>query len=59
MLVRTDKDAKKQEGISFLLCDLTTPGITIRPIHTLAGDPEFCEVFFDNVRVPPRTWWAG
>ena len=52
MLVRTDKDAKKQEGISFLLCDLRTPGITIRPIHTLAGEPEFCEVFFDNVRVP-------
>jgi len=52
MLVRTDKDAKKQEGISFLLCDLRTPGITIRPIHTLAGEPEFCEVFFDNLRVP-------
>lgn len=52
MLVRTDKDARKQEGISFLLCDLRTPGITVRPIHTLAGEPEFCEVFFDNVRVP-------
>lgn len=52
MLVRTDKDAKKQEGISFLLCNLGTPGITIRQIQTLAGEPEFCEVFFDNVRVP-------
>jgi len=52
MLVRTDKEARKQEGISFLLCDLRTPGITIRPIRTLAGEPEFCEVFFDNVRVP-------
>ena len=52
MLVRTDKEARKQEGISFLLCDLRTPGITVRPIHTLAGEPEFCEVFFDNVRVP-------
>jgi alkylation response protein AidB-like acyl-CoA dehydrogenase len=52
MLVRTDKEAKKQEGISFLLCDLRTPGITIRPIRTLAGEEEFCEVFFDNVRVP-------
>jgi len=52
LLVRTDKDAKKQEGISFLLCDLRTPGITIRPIRTLAGEEEFCEVFFDNVRVP-------
>jgi alkylation response protein AidB-like acyl-CoA dehydrogenase len=52
LLVRTDKQAKKQEGISFLLCDLRTPGIQIRPIVTLAGEPEFCEVFFDNVRVP-------
>ncbi|MET3494742.1 acyl-CoA dehydrogenase [Variovorax boronicumulans] len=52
MLVRTDKEARKQEGISFLLCDLRTPGVTVRPIHTLAGEPEFCEVFFDNVRVP-------
>lgn len=52
MLVRTDKTAKKQEGISFLLCELNTPGITIRPITTLAGEQEFCEVFFDNVRVP-------
>lgn len=52
MLVRTDKQARKQEGISFLLCGLRTPGVTVRPIHTLAGEPEFCEVFFDNVRVP-------
>jgi alkylation response protein AidB-like acyl-CoA dehydrogenase len=52
MLVRTDKDAKKQEGISFLLCDLKTPGIRIRPITTLAGEQEFCEVFLDDVRVP-------
>jgi 3-oxochol-4-en-24-oyl-CoA dehydrogenase len=52
MLVRTEKQAKKQEGISFLLCDLKTPGITIRKIETLADEAEFCEVFFDNVRVP-------
>lgn len=52
MLVRTDKLAKKQEGISFLLVDLKTPGITIRPIRNLAGHEEFCEVFFENVRVP-------
>jgi 3-oxochol-4-en-24-oyl-CoA dehydrogenase len=52
MLVRTEKQAKKQEGISFLLCDLKTPGITIRKIETLAEEAEFCEVFFDNVRVP-------
>lgn len=52
MLVRTDKGAKKQQGISFLLCELRQPAITIRPIRTLAGEPEFCEVFFDRVRVP-------
>ena len=52
VLVRTDKQAKKQQGISFLLVDLQTPGITIRPIRNLAGHGEFCEVFYDNVRVP-------
>jgi len=52
LLVRTSKCARKQEGISFLLVDLRTPGITIRPIRNIAGDEEFCEVFFDNVRVP-------
>jgi alkylation response protein AidB-like acyl-CoA dehydrogenase len=52
MLVRTDKSVKKQAGISFLLVDLKTPGVTVRPIQNLAGEREFCEVFFDNVRVP-------
>jgi alkylation response protein AidB-like acyl-CoA dehydrogenase len=52
-LVRTDQDApRKQAGISFLLIDLTTPGIVIRPIRTIAGDDEFAEVFFENVSVP-------
>ena len=52
LLVRTDKSAKKQQGISFLLADLNTPGITVRPIRNIAGEEEFCEVFLDNVRVP-------
>lgn len=52
MLVRTDKQAKKQEGISFLLADFKIPGITVRPIRNIAGHEEFCEVFLDNVRVP-------
>jgi alkylation response protein AidB-like acyl-CoA dehydrogenase len=52
LLVRTDREAKKQKGISFLLIDVTTPGITIRPIRNIAGHDEFCQVFFDNVRVP-------
>jgi alkylation response protein AidB-like acyl-CoA dehydrogenase len=51
-LVRTGTYEKKQLGISFLLIDLTTPGITVRPIINLAGEDEFCEVFFDDVRVP-------
>jgi alkylation response protein AidB-like acyl-CoA dehydrogenase len=52
LLVRTDKTVKKQAGISFLLADLSTPGITVRPIRNIAGEEEFCEVFLDNVRVP-------
>jgi alkylation response protein AidB-like acyl-CoA dehydrogenase len=51
-LVRTGKFEKKQQGISFLLIDLSAPGVSIRPIANIAGEDEFCEVFFDNVRVP-------
>jgi pimeloyl-CoA dehydrogenase large subunit len=51
-LVRTDPAAKKQQGISFLLIDMTTPGITVRPIQTIDGGREVNEVFFDDVRVP-------
>ncbi|MES2226574.1 MAG: acyl-CoA dehydrogenase family protein [Pseudomonadota bacterium] len=52
LLVRTDKNAKKQEGISFLLADMKTPGISVRPIRNIAGHEDFCEVFLENVRVP-------
>lgn len=51
-LVRTDPAAKKQAGISFILIDMKTPGITLRPIITLEGRHEVNEVFFDDVRVP-------
>jgi alkylation response protein AidB-like acyl-CoA dehydrogenase len=51
-LVRTGKFDKKQQGISFLLIDLSLPGVSIRPIANIAGEDEFCEVFFENVRVP-------
>ena len=51
-LVRTDPAAKKQEGISFLLIDMKTPGITVRPIQTIDGGREVNEVFFDDVKVP-------
>jgi pimeloyl-CoA dehydrogenase large subunit len=51
-LARTDSSVKKQEGISFLLIDMKTPGITVRPIQTIDGGHEVNEVFFDDVRVP-------
>jgi alkylation response protein AidB-like acyl-CoA dehydrogenase len=51
-LVRTDNSVKKQEGISFLLIDMKTPGITLKPIVLLDGHAEVNEVFFDDVRVP-------
>jgi pimeloyl-CoA dehydrogenase large subunit len=51
-LVRTDAQAKKQEGISFLLIDMKTPGIEVRPIVTIDGGREINEVFFTDVRVP-------
>lgn len=52
LLVRTDKTAKKQEGISFLLVPMDSPGVTVRPILNLDLHDELCEVFFDDVRVP-------
>jgi len=51
-LVRTNSDCKPQEGISFILIDMNTPGIEVRPIIGLDGDHTLNEVFFDNVRVP-------
>jgi alkylation response protein AidB-like acyl-CoA dehydrogenase len=52
MLVRTDPAAKKQSGISFLLCDMKTPGIVVKPFLTTGGTPAFCETFFEGVVVP-------
>ena len=52
MLVRTDRTARPAAGISFLLLDMKTPGITVRPIEDLRGDMAFCELTFDDVRVP-------
>ena len=51
-LVRTDFDAPKHEGISFVLFDMTTPGVTVKPIKLISGLSPFCETFLDNVRVP-------
>lgn len=53
LLVRTSNDGKKrQNGITVMLVDMTTPGVTVRPIPNLRLEADFCEVFFDNVRVP-------
>jgi acyl-CoA dehydrogenase len=52
LLARTSREGKAQAGITFLLLDMATPGITVKPIITLAGDHEVNQVFFDNVRVP-------
>ena len=52
LLVRTDKAAKKQEGISFLLADMKSPGVTVRPLRHITGEIDFNEVFLDEVRVP-------
>lgn len=51
-LVRTDGSGKPQQGISFLLIDMSTPGVSVAPIITISGDHELNQVFFDSVRVP-------
>jgi alkylation response protein AidB-like acyl-CoA dehydrogenase len=53
-LVRTDPAAKKQEGITFLLIDMATPGVSVRPIRLISGKSPFCETIFDDVRVPVK-----
>jgi alkylation response protein AidB-like acyl-CoA dehydrogenase len=52
LLVRTRSTPVRQQGISFILADLGTPGITVRPIRNIADESEFCEVFLDAARVP-------
>jgi alkylation response protein AidB-like acyl-CoA dehydrogenase len=52
LLCRTEPDAPKHKGISLLLVDMKTPGITVRPLTQMTDDAEFCEVFFEDVRVP-------
>lgn len=52
LLARTDTEAPKHKGISYILVDMRTPGVTARPLTQMTGESEFCEVFFEDVRVP-------
>ncbi|ONH21952.1 acyl-CoA dehydrogenase family protein [Pseudofrankia asymbiotica] len=52
LLARTDSDAPKHRGISYIAVDMATPGVSVRPLVQMTGDSEFCEVFFDDVEVP-------
>ena len=58
LLVRTDPDAPKHEGITFLLMDMSSPGVSVKPIQLISGYSPFCETFLDDVRVP-RTQVVG
>ncbi len=52
LLIRTDPASSRHKGLSWVICDMQTPGIDVRPIRNLAGDDDFCEVFYDEVRIP-------
>ncbi|WP_330257321.1 acyl-CoA dehydrogenase family protein [Nocardia sp. NBC_00565] len=52
LLVRTDNTGSKHKGITWVICDMSSPGIEVRPIRTIEGGEEFCEVFYDDVRIP-------
>lgn len=52
ILVRSDPNTQGYKGLSFFLVDLSTPGITVSPVKNLAGEPSFCEIFFEDVRIP-------
>jgi len=52
LLVRTDTSVPKHRGITWIICDMRSPGVDVRPIETMDGEHEFCEVFYDEVRLP-------
>ncbi|MET0371499.1 MAG: acyl-CoA dehydrogenase family protein [Sphingobium sp.] len=52
LLCRTDPQAERHKGLSWVICDMHTPGITIRPIRLMSGEVDLCQVFYDDVRVP-------
>jgi alkylation response protein AidB-like acyl-CoA dehydrogenase len=52
LLVRTSSEGARQAGMTYLLMDMSSPGVTVRPIHQIQGDEEFAEIFLDNVEIP-------
>jgi alkylation response protein AidB-like acyl-CoA dehydrogenase len=52
LLVRTNTEVPKHRGLTWVICDMSSPGIEVRPIRTMDGGQEFCEVYYDDVRVP-------
>lgn len=52
LLIRTEPGSKRHRGLSWVICDMTAPGITVRPIRNMAGSSHFAEVFYDDVRIP-------
>lgn len=59
LLARTAPELKRHRGISFFLVDLSTPGVTVRPIIDIQGEPDFCEIFFEDARVPKANLIGG
>ncbi|MGB6059928.1 MAG: acyl-CoA dehydrogenase family protein [Microthrixaceae bacterium] len=59
LLVRTDPDAPKHKGITWVICDMSSPGIEIREIRTMSHVTDFCEVFYDEVRIPLKNVVGG
>jgi len=52
LLIRTEPGSRRHQGLSWVICDMRSPGITVRPIRNMAGETHFAEVFYDNVRIP-------
>lgn len=59
LLVRTDPESQRHAGITWVICPMDLPGVTVRPIRTMAGPEKFCEVFYDGVRLPIRDAVVG